>query len=41
VWNSRLYQPDKSAVAEHSIEEGHRFNCKETGILARTMGCMD
>jgi hypothetical protein len=31
-----LYKPDKSAVAEHSTELGHRIKFKNTEVLAKT-----
>jgi hypothetical protein len=37
----RLYQPDKSAVAEHSIELGYWIKFSDTEVLAKTMGCVD
>jgi hypothetical protein len=33
---SGLYQPDKSAVAEHSTESGHRIKFHETEVPAKT-----
>jgi hypothetical protein len=32
-----LHQPDKAAVAEHSIESGHRIKFHETEILAKNI----
>jgi hypothetical protein len=32
---------DKSAVAEHDINEGHCINFKDTMVLARTASYMD
>jgi hypothetical protein len=37
----RLYQPDNSAVAEHSIESGNRIKFHETEVLAKTPGYTD
>lgn len=34
--NIRLFYPDKSAVAEHAINMGHRIKFGETAILARS-----
>jgi hypothetical protein len=36
-----LYQPDKSAVAEHSIDSCHRIRFHKTEVLAQTSGYMD
>jgi hypothetical protein len=36
-----LYQPEKSAVAEHSIELGHWIKFQETEVLTKTSCCMD
>jgi hypothetical protein len=30
----RLYHPDKSAIAEHSIDQGHRIQSHDASILA-------
>jgi hypothetical protein len=37
----RLGQPDKSAVAQHTLETGHRVEFNNTCRLARTKGYMD
>jgi hypothetical protein len=37
----RLGQPDKSAVAQHALETGHRVEFNTTCRLARTKGYMD
>jgi hypothetical protein len=37
----RLEHPDKSAVAEHSIELGHRIQLQNTSILATKTRYMD
>jgi hypothetical protein len=37
----RLGQPDKSAVAQHALETGHRIEYNNTCRLARTKGYMD
>jgi hypothetical protein len=37
----RLEHPDKSAVAEHSIELGHRIELQNTSILATKTRYMD
>jgi hypothetical protein len=37
----RLGQPDKSAVAQHALETGHRVEFNNTCRLARTKGYMD
>jgi hypothetical protein len=37
----RLYQPDRSTAAEHSIESGHRIKFPETEVLAKRSGSMD
>jgi hypothetical protein len=37
----RLGQPDKSAVAQHALETGHRVEFNKTCRLARTKGYMD
>jgi hypothetical protein len=34
----RLYHPDKSAVAEHSMNLGHRIQFQDTRILATRSG---
>jgi hypothetical protein len=36
-----LYQPDKSAAAEHCIETGHKIIFYETTVPARTSGYME
>jgi hypothetical protein len=36
-----MYQPAKSAVAEHSTESGHRIKFHETEGLAETSGYME
>jgi hypothetical protein len=33
--------PNKLAVAEHSIDEGHHMNSEDTILLARMAGCVD
>lgn len=33
-----MYQPDKSALAEHSTESGHRIKFHGTKVLAKTSG---
>jgi hypothetical protein len=38
---ARLYQPEKSAVAEHSISMGHHINFSSTSMLYRTSGYLD
>jgi hypothetical protein len=40
AWFLRLYQPDKLVAAEHSFEEGHHINFKDTRVLAGTVGYM-
>jgi hypothetical protein len=37
----RLGQPDKSAIAQHALETGHRVEFNNTCRLARTKGYMD
>jgi hypothetical protein len=37
----QFYQPDKSALAEHSTEPGYRIKFHETKVLAKTSGWMD
>jgi hypothetical protein len=37
----RLGQPDKSALAQHALETGHRVEFNKTCRLARTKGYMD
>jgi hypothetical protein len=37
----RMYQADKSVVAEHSIEAGHRIKLQEAEVPDNTSGCMD
>jgi hypothetical protein len=37
----RLGQPDKSAVAQHALETGHKIEFNNTCRLARTKGYMD
>jgi hypothetical protein len=34
-WHLHLYQPDKSAVAEHNTELGHRLKFNDTEVLAK------
>jgi hypothetical protein len=36
-----LYQPQKSAVAEHSIEWGHQIKFKDTEVLTKIAGYID
>jgi hypothetical protein len=36
-----LAQPDKSAVAEHSISRGHRIQIQNTNILSNNSRYMD
>jgi hypothetical protein len=40
-WNIRLQHPDKSAVAEHSIDQGHRIQFHDASILATKTRYMD
>jgi hypothetical protein len=37
----RLYHPEKSAVAEHSINLGHRIQLQNASILAKKSRWMD
>jgi hypothetical protein len=37
----RLDQPEKSAVAEHSINTGHQIDCNNVSVLDRASGYMD
>ncbi|KAJ4447063.1 hypothetical protein ANN_09052 [Periplaneta americana] len=37
----RLYYPDKSAVAQHSLETGHKIDFSATTILDKTSGYWD
>jgi hypothetical protein len=37
----RLEQPEKSAVAEHSINTSHRIDFSSTPVLEKTAGYMD
>jgi hypothetical protein len=37
----RLEQPEKSAVAEHSINTGHRIDFSSTSVLDKAAGYMD
>jgi hypothetical protein len=37
----RIAHPEKSAVAEHSINLGHRIQLHNTSILAKKSRCMD
>jgi hypothetical protein len=37
----RLDQPEKPAVAEHSIKTGHRIDFSGTSLLGRISGYMD
>jgi hypothetical protein len=37
----RLKQPDKSAVAEHNFNTGHRIDFSSTSVLDKTTGYMD
>ncbi|KAJ4427829.1 hypothetical protein ANN_25608 [Periplaneta americana] len=37
----RLYYPDKSAVAQHSLETGHKIDFSATSILDKTSGYWD
>jgi hypothetical protein len=37
----RLYQPDKSRVAEHSTEASHRLKFHDPAALAKTSGNMN
>jgi hypothetical protein len=39
--NVRLQHPDKSAVAEHSIDQGHRIQFHNASILATKTRYMD
>jgi hypothetical protein len=39
--NIRLKQPDKSAVAEHNFNTGHRIEFSSTSMLDKTAGYMD
>jgi hypothetical protein len=40
-WHIRLEHPDKSAVAEHSIDQGHRIQFHNSSILATKTRYMD
>jgi hypothetical protein len=40
-WNIRLQHPDKSAVAEHSIDQGHHIQLHNSSILATKTRYMD
>jgi hypothetical protein len=40
-WHIRLEHPDKSAVAEHSIDQGHRILFHNSSILATRTRYMD
>jgi hypothetical protein len=37
-WYARLYHPDKSAVAEHSINLDHRIQFQDTNSLVVKSG---
>jgi hypothetical protein len=37
----RLHQPQKSAVAEHSVNTGHQIDFSNITILDRTLGYME
>jgi hypothetical protein len=37
----RLDQPEKSAVAEHSINTGHQIDFRNISVLNRASGYMD
>jgi hypothetical protein len=37
----RLKQPDKSAVAEHNFNTGHRIDFSSTSVLDKATGYMD
>jgi hypothetical protein len=36
-----VYHPEKSGVAEHSINLGHCIQLQDTSILAKKLRCMD
>jgi len=40
-WHIQLYNPDKSAMAEHSINLGHHIQFIDTIILAKRFECME
>jgi hypothetical protein len=40
-WHIYLEHPDKSAMAEHSISLGHRFQIQDTSILSTKSRYMD
>jgi hypothetical protein len=39
--HARLKQPEKSAVAEHNFNTGHRIDFSSTSVLDKATGYMD
>jgi hypothetical protein len=40
-WHIQLEHPDKSAIAEHSVNSGHHIQFHNTSILTTKPGYMD
>jgi hypothetical protein len=39
--HKRLHHPDKSAMAEHSINWGHQIQFNDTSVIAKKPGLME